>query len=408
MPKKPTKKTKISTAVPPFPPLHWAEFYWQGKIRLDAWAGFQSKGGPYVARSSGQPSDGEVRVIVMSANEAEKLAKGQYPDPIPPIAEQVQAFEDLLSSQVAIRDAVLLAMFKKYRPLLQIDAEKNRDVLSLLQKPDDLMQFMELPSVYVLAKRFRGSCSIGFQFRSEWDPEHGLGVLTNRGKVLDIGLGETAFTDFSERDTLRARIDRIGKTISSIVQRLKEAGYQFDRPAEVLPGPEANVAASIARIEQVVGEVPLALKLFWQRVGSVDFSGSHSNWKGCKLPNPLMIYPASVAIAELEDFLADRRERLRSNFPYAIPICPDAKHKADVSGGMWWSVSVPAEDDDPLIHNCDLTLTFVDYLEWVLHFGGFPGLIQSPNHTWPMKQLLRGLPSWFPNVERDSYSVWVS
>jgi hypothetical protein len=41
----------------------------------------------------------------------------------------------------------------------------------------------------------------------------------------------------------------------------------------VFPGPEEIASAAIARIEREVGAVPLALKLFWQRVGSVDLCG---------------------------------------------------------------------------------------------------------------------------------------
>ncbi|HEY7115262.1 MAG TPA: hypothetical protein VH475_01680, partial [Tepidisphaeraceae bacterium] len=83
------------------------------------------------------------------------------------------------------------------------------------------------------------------------------------------------------------------------------------------------------------------------------------------------------------EFLADRAERLRRNFPYAVPIAPDRYHKADVSGGMWYGVSLPAVADDPPLNHEPHRTTFVGYLELTLRWGGFPGLDRSPGHNWP-------------------------
>src|SRR5947207_106908 len=139
--------------------------------------------------------------------------------------------------------------------------------------------------------------------------------------------------------TLESRIDLVSNSIRLLVNRLTECGFQFERPADVFPGPESGASAAIARIEREVGAIPLALKLFWQRVGSVDLCGSHPEWRGCDFPDPLLVYPPAVAIQELDEFLADKEERLRCRFPYLVPIAPDFKHKANVSGGMWYNLT---------------------------------------------------------------------
>ena len=141
---------------------------------------------------------------------------------------------------------------------------------------------------------------------------------------------------------LEARIDAIGDSIPLLVGRLHARKFQFDRPAEVFPGPEGCTPRVIARIEREIGVLPLALKLFWQRVGSIDLCRAHPEWGGCDYPDPLVVFPASVAIQELDEFLSDREERLRDDFPYLVPIAPDLYGKADASGGMWYNVSVPA------------------------------------------------------------------
>jgi hypothetical protein len=191
--------------------------------------------------------------------------------------------------------------------------------------------------------------------------------------------------------TLESRINAIDDSIRLLVKRLTKCGFEFERPAEVFPGPENGTKAAIARIERKVGAVPLALRFFWQRVGSVNLCGSHPEWEGCEYPDPLFVYPPSVAIQELDEFLAHREERLRCNFPYLVPIAPDYYHKADVSGGMWYNVSVPAVADDPPLNDEPHQTTLVAYLELAVRWAGFPGLADSPGHSWPVAELVRGI-----------------
>jgi hypothetical protein len=100
-----------------------------------------------------------------------------------------------------------------------------------------------------------------------------------------------------------------------------------------------------------------------------------------------VVYPPSQAIEELEEFLADWEERVRCNFPYVIPIAPDDYHKADVSGGMWYNASVPAVAEDPPLNDERHRITFVEYLELAVRWGGFPGLDRCESHSWPVERI---------------------
>lgn len=191
--------------------------------------------------------------------------------------------------------------------------------------------------------------------------------------------------------TLERRINSVGDSIRLLVKRLAERGFDFERPAEVFPGPERGAAEAIARIEREVGGVPLAMKLFWQNVGSVDLCGFHPEWQGCDNPDALVVFPPSVAIDELDEFLSDKEERLRHRFPYLIPIAPDDLHKIHVSGGMWCNVSVPAVADDPPLNDEWHRTTFVAYLEEAIRWAGFPGLWDCQKHSWPIEELTRGI-----------------
>jgi hypothetical protein len=58
--------------------------------------------------------------------------------------------------------------------------------------------------------------------------------------------------------SLETRIDWIGHGIRILVKNLAELGYQFERQAEVFPGPEPGTADAIGRIEREIGAVRLA------------------------------------------------------------------------------------------------------------------------------------------------------
>jgi hypothetical protein len=188
--------------------------------------------------------------------------------------------------------------------------------------------------------------------------------------------------------TIELRINAVRATIAVLADRLTEHGFKFKYPTEVFPGPQKNAVTAIERLEREVGNLSLALKLFWLQVRSVNFCGSHPQWAGCEYPDPLFVYPPSVATEELNQFLADKEERLRRDFPYHVPIAPDLLHKEDVSGGMWYNVSVPAVADDPPLNDEWHHTTFLNYLEVAVKWAGFPGLSRCPGHSWPLARLL--------------------
>jgi len=187
--------------------------------------------------------------------------------------------------------------------------------------------------------------------------------------------------------TLQARIDQAHRHLSTLKATLDSLGFKFDEPERAFPGVEDGALASIARIEHHVGQVPLALKLFWTCIGSVNFNGQHPDWIGCRYPDPLTIYPPSVAVDELDEYLADFGEATKHGCTYVIPISPDALHKANVSGGMWYNVDVPALANDPPLNDAPRKMSFLEYLESAISAGGFPGLIGEANHSWPLSRL---------------------
>ncbi len=185
--------------------------------------------------------------------------------------------------------------------------------------------------------------------------------------------------------SLQSQVDELGARLSGLIRRLHECGYVFDRPEAVLPGPDPRTAEVIDRISREVGPVPEALALFWLRVGSVDLSGSHPDWKEpAQCPDQLIVFPASLALYHLED---DEGGRLEYDLPFQIVVAPDELHKANTSGGPPYSVSVPSEAMDPPLHNSPEVETFLEHIDRALRCGGFPGLAGCKDHGWPLDSL---------------------
>jgi len=181
---------------------------------------------------------------------------------------------------------------------------------------------------------------------------------------------------------MKARIDALGLRISTLIERLRSAGYVFDHPEQVFPGPHPTALDVIRRVEFEVGDLPLALKLFWARIGSVDLSGNHPEW-----PEPdayldqLIVFSPKLAAYYLDDYLNGEADSLE------IVIASDYFHKADVSGGSPYTVTVPAVTDDPPLNWTPSPQTFLEHIENALKFSGFPGLEDCQDHSWPLNEL---------------------
>jgi Domain of unknown function (DUF6985) len=115
----------------------------------------------------------------------------------------VRAFQFLLDHELAVRDAILQAIFDEY-PAIQDslgyggeEAEKMPDIDSLEQ----LRSLIGLSNVHVLTITREALAYVGFEFGCKWDPEHGLGVMTHADRVIEVGGADVSFLEWvAERD----------------------------------------------------------------------------------------------------------------------------------------------------------------------------------------------------------------
>lgn len=196
------KKKPPVLNIAPFPELTWDDYFWRGQLVLTAWAGFQSRLGPYGARSSKKPADGTTRLVVDTIEQSPKSV---------PLPEQITAFDDLCTKQLTIRDTILTAVFAAYPTYREefiedYDLDEDDTTLPILDKPEQLSKVLGLTEVLIHKVSLDGVAYVGYQFGCEWEREHGLGVMMHKDRVVSLGGADTAILEWiAERDIKAAK-----------------------------------------------------------------------------------------------------------------------------------------------------------------------------------------------------------
>ena len=104
---------------------------------------------------------------------------------------QLNALEFLKQNQEEFLTDILAEILKNYpkwQKIYDYPNETKGDFMPDICTPQELSELLELQNIYII-----DGAKIGFEFSCSWDIEHGLGVMTRKGKVVKIGGGETAF-----------------------------------------------------------------------------------------------------------------------------------------------------------------------------------------------------------------------
>lgn len=170
--------------------------YWENKIILTSWAGFQNRTGAYGGLDSEEPSDGTCLLNINTENTQEISTA------------QLNAIEYLLANQELIRDKLLVTLLALFHYLKQgstdedyLTEEELKEYFPPVQSVSDLTNLMGLHCVHVLDVEKDGFAYVGFEFGCCWDPEHGGGVMTHKDRIIGNGGGaDTAFEVWEARE----------------------------------------------------------------------------------------------------------------------------------------------------------------------------------------------------------------
>ena len=185
---------------------------------------------------------------------------------------------------------------------------------------------------------------------------------------------------------------RVRRNVELVVKRLQLEGWRFAKkdvyPVMALPG--VQTGGQIADLEhRLRGPVPLALKAFWEVVGTVSLMREDAGYEDdLSLPDPLVVGPVEHALIELTEWETDEERQAE---PFRVPLAPDVLHKDEISGGLPYEIQLPDSAADAPFLNEPHDTTFVGYLRIALAAGGLPGWQDNERYASLLKRLSEGL-----------------
>ncbi len=145
---------------------------------------------------------------------------------------------------------------------------------------------------------------------------------------------------------------------------------------DVFDPPNKNTAEGLRKLESAAGgPLPISLRAWYEQVGGVSLMGSHDviNPIDQGPGDPLVVASLHELVGMIEMFGEDEDGGI------GLWLAPDDLHKANVSGGSPYTITIPNAGADAPFENEFHNTTFVNYLRKAFEWGGFPGWEQSRN-----------------------------
>lgn len=141
----------------------------------------------------------------------------------------------------------------------------------------------------------------------------------------------------------RETMSRARENIALLRTRLERIGYRFAYPDEAVRPPRSDVQRCIEELERRVGPMPLALRAWYEIVGSVNFIGYHPKWNNTAYSDPLVVDPIDMALEEYSIWREECRKYGREAMgPYQALLAPDYDHTTDIASAPHRTVSSTA------------------------------------------------------------------
>lgn len=195
---------------------------------------------------------------------------------------------------------------------------------------------------------------------------------------------------------------RMARNLERIVEHLSKSGYLFGvdgdfstDPARAWHSPTKQSRDALTLLTKRFGGLPLVLSAWWSEIGAVSLAGYFPDIESpdsIPYADALVFFGAEDVAAEIVEMQASGDYPKKP--PYTIDLAPDVFHKAGVSGGAPYSITVPDASVDVLLANVLLLTaspvprtpwieietneTLLEYLRRSFLWAGFPGLAFQP------------------------------
>jgi len=156
---------------------------YEGEIPLSAWKGFQSRQGFYGSKDGNETSNGLVKVFI----------KGRQVDYVKiTTQEQINSLNFLHDNADKIRDEILNALLNELPEIRDI----YEDLVPEINSISDFQNVLGLSIIHIMDSDKDGFAYIGYELGCDWDDEHGIGIMTHKDRVIEIGQADTSFNSW--------------------------------------------------------------------------------------------------------------------------------------------------------------------------------------------------------------------
>jgi len=176
---------------------------------------------------------------------------------------------------------------------------------------------------------------------------------------------------------------RIKREVGKLYSNLKGADFDFTYPNEAFAPPDIRTEEYLSYFALNGCPLPRAIAEFYRQIGSVNFCGSLPTWNDVDYPDPLNVMPLQVSFEWFRDeYVASPEQQkmyVKTYGGFYFRVSPDLYHKQGVSGGDAYGFALLTTEEDPVLMHMQWKLRFIEYVDFAILRGGFPGI--SPKET---------------------------
>jgi hypothetical protein len=128
----------------------------------------------------------QCKVLLTDFEEVKELTK-----------EHENGIEYLENNQMKILESILTALMKAYpewQKRYDYSEKEKSDFMPDIKEIKDFADLLSPGSIYITSVFSENIPYIGYLFSCSWDSEHGLGVMTHKDCIIEIGGADTSFS----------------------------------------------------------------------------------------------------------------------------------------------------------------------------------------------------------------------
>jgi hypothetical protein len=188
-------------------------------------------------------------------------------------------------------------------------------------------------------------------------------------------------------------VDRAYRNLRLLWKRLVELGYLFEHPGDAFVEASAGDLATLDSVESRMGVLPVVVRKWYERIGSVDFSQEQAQLfskgdlpcvevSGLGLNAPLVFFSLPKCLL-MQKQLCDEKRISKEEADHFLPLGGWASN-CDPTG-----LQLPCESFDGVLFNDGGgDVHFVEQLRMAFQWGGFPLwqlLVPGKKRAWPIR-----------------------